>query len=191
MYFGDAEDEAEWIKETIQEAVLDGMPFAHQAVLFRFLYFHPASGGACPARGFHSNFSAGLKFYETAHVKDVLAHLKILANFKDELSWSRVFTLLPGIGGKTAENISSTNTSGGGLFGARAVDEYSTGIKYSPHLLDLKETCGSFPRQNGLREVRSCCRLLSAVSERQVRRVAESAERFGSHPDRSQIIIRT
>ena len=107
MYFGDAEDEAEWIKDSIQEAVLDGVPFAHQAVLFRSSYISiPLQAELARAR-IPFKFFGGLKFYETAHVKDVLAHLKVLANFKDELSWSRVFTLLPGIGGKTAENISS------------------------------------------------------------------------------------
>ena len=141
MYFGDAEDEAEWIKETIQEAVLDGMPFAHQAVLFRSSYISiPLQAELARAR-IPFKFFGGLKFYETAHVKDVLAHLKILANFKDELSWSRVLTLLPGIGGKTAENISSTIHRAEDWDSAlAALDEYSAGYKYSPYLLDLKET---------------------------------------------------
>jgi DNA helicase-2/ATP-dependent DNA helicase PcrA len=141
MYFGDADDEAEWIKNTIQEAVLDGMPFAHQAVLFRSSYISiPLQAELARAR-IPFKFFGGMKFYETAHVKDVLAHLKVLANFKDELSWSRVFTLLPGIGGKTAETISSRIHKAGDWDSAlKVLDEYSSGYKYSPHILDLKET---------------------------------------------------
>ena len=117
------------------------MPFAHQAVLFRSSYISiPLQAELARAR-IPFKFFGGLKFYETAHVKDVLAHLKILANFKDELSWSRVLTLLPGIGGKTAENISSTIHRAEDWDSAlAALDEYSAGYKYSPYLLDLKET---------------------------------------------------
>jgi DNA helicase-2/ATP-dependent DNA helicase PcrA len=44
----------------------------------------------------------GLKFLEAAHVKDVLAFLRILENPRDEVSWYRILLLLPGIGDTTA-----------------------------------------------------------------------------------------
>jgi DNA helicase-2/ATP-dependent DNA helicase PcrA len=44
----------------------------------------------------------GLKFLEAAHVKDVLAFLRILENPRDEVSWYRLLLLLPGIGDATA-----------------------------------------------------------------------------------------
>ncbi len=44
----------------------------------------------------------GLKFLEAAHVKDVLAFLRVLENPRDEVSWYRVLLLLPGIGDVTA-----------------------------------------------------------------------------------------
>jgi DNA helicase II / ATP-dependent DNA helicase PcrA len=44
----------------------------------------------------------GIKFLETAHVKDVLAFLRILENSRDEVSWYRILQLLPGIGEATA-----------------------------------------------------------------------------------------
>jgi DNA helicase-2/ATP-dependent DNA helicase PcrA len=44
----------------------------------------------------------GLKFLEAAHVKDVLAFLRILENPRDEVSWYRILLLLPGIGDATA-----------------------------------------------------------------------------------------
>ena len=47
----------------------------------------------------------GMKFIETAHIKDVLAFLRIAANPKDVVSWYRVLLLHEGIGPKTAQRI--------------------------------------------------------------------------------------
>ena len=47
----------------------------------------------------------GFKFLETAHVKDVLAHLRIVANPRDAVSWHRVLLLLEGLGPRTAEDL--------------------------------------------------------------------------------------
>ena len=47
----------------------------------------------------------GLQFLEAAHVKDVLSHLRVVANPTDYLSWQRVLMLLPRVGPKTAGKI--------------------------------------------------------------------------------------
>ncbi|MBI5646866.1 MAG: ATP-dependent helicase [Ignavibacteriae bacterium] len=47
----------------------------------------------------------GLKLMETAHVKDVLAHLRVLENPKDIVAWTRILLLVEGIGPATAEHI--------------------------------------------------------------------------------------
>ena len=44
----------------------------------------------------------GLKFLEAAHIKDVLAILRLLENPRDEVSWFRVLQLLDGIGPASA-----------------------------------------------------------------------------------------
>ncbi|MFH2011500.1 MAG: ATP-dependent helicase [Pseudomonadota bacterium] len=49
----------------------------------------------------------GFKFVETAHVKDVIAHLRIAFNPLDAISWQRILLLIDGIGAKTAYNIAS------------------------------------------------------------------------------------
>jgi DNA helicase-2/ATP-dependent DNA helicase PcrA len=139
MYFGDSEEEAGWVREKVEENMLNGIPLAHQAVLFRSSYISIQLQAELARAGIPFKVYGGLKFYETAHVKDVLAHLKVLANFKDELSWSRVFTLLPGIGGKTAETIASQirKTSELGL-ALGVLDQFSEGYKYSEHIAELK-----------------------------------------------------
>ena len=40
----------------------------------------------------------GFRFIETAHVKDVLAHLRVIANPRDAVSWNRILLLLDGVG---------------------------------------------------------------------------------------------
>jgi DNA helicase-2/ATP-dependent DNA helicase PcrA len=47
----------------------------------------------------------GLKFLEAAHVKDLLAMLRVLDNPRDELAWHRVLQLMPGIGPATARKL--------------------------------------------------------------------------------------
>ncbi|MBK7106779.1 MAG: ATP-dependent helicase [Ignavibacteriae bacterium] len=47
----------------------------------------------------------GMKFIETAHVKDVLAFLRIAENPKDVVSWYRVLLLHEGVGPKKAQEI--------------------------------------------------------------------------------------
>jgi DNA helicase-2/ATP-dependent DNA helicase PcrA len=46
-----------------------------------------------------------MKFIETAHIKDLISHIKITANPLDELAWHRVLLLIDGIGPRTAEEI--------------------------------------------------------------------------------------
>ncbi|HRK74777.1 MAG TPA: ATP-dependent helicase, partial [Rhodothermales bacterium] len=47
----------------------------------------------------------GLKLNDAAHIKDVLAHLKIVENPLDAVAWQRVLMLLKGIGPKTAQEL--------------------------------------------------------------------------------------
>jgi DNA helicase-2/ATP-dependent DNA helicase PcrA len=47
----------------------------------------------------------GIRFVELAHVKDVMAHLRVVANPRDFLSWQRILMLLPKVGPKTAQQI--------------------------------------------------------------------------------------
>ena len=49
-------------------------------------------------RGIWFKLFGGRKFYESAHVRDAISYLRIVANPTDELAWHRVLLLLPGIG---------------------------------------------------------------------------------------------
>ncbi|MFV1885005.1 MAG: ATP-dependent helicase [Balneola sp.] len=47
----------------------------------------------------------GQKFTEAAHIKDVLAHVRVLVNPMDTIAWNRVLILIEGIGPKTAQDL--------------------------------------------------------------------------------------
>ncbi|MEM6647287.1 MAG: ATP-dependent helicase [Bacteroidota bacterium] len=53
----------------------------------------------------------GLKLSEAAHIKDVLAHLKVAENPQDAIAWNRILQLLEGIGPKTAQTLIEWITS--------------------------------------------------------------------------------
>jgi DNA helicase-2/ATP-dependent DNA helicase PcrA len=48
---------------------------------------------------------SGLRFFEQAHIKDVVAFLKVIVNPTDEVSWKRILKMFPKIGKKTADRI--------------------------------------------------------------------------------------
>ena len=85
-----------------------GVPLAQIAVLFR-ASFHAfdleleLTRGAIPFVKF-----GGFKFAESAHIKDVLAHLKIFVAPQDRISWQRILLLVEKIGPKSAQNIFET-----------------------------------------------------------------------------------
>ncbi|MCB2205862.1 ATP-dependent helicase [bacterium] len=54
----------------------------------------------------------GLKLMETAHIKDMLAYLRIVENPKDIISWTRVLLLCDGVGPVSAERVTDAIMGG-------------------------------------------------------------------------------
>ena len=104
-FFKNTYDEAEWIVSKIIELRNDGVTLSQQAALFRSTYVSISLQAELSKHNIPFEVYGGLRFYETAHAKDVMAHLKVLANIKDELAWNRVLMLIEGIGPKTAEKL--------------------------------------------------------------------------------------
>ncbi len=57
----------------------------------------------------------GFKFVETAHVKDLVAHLRVVHNPRDVVSWHRILLLLGGVGPRTAQRVIEEINSGRAL----------------------------------------------------------------------------
>lgn len=98
-------EEAQWIGSTVLSLIREGIELRQIAVLTRSGY-HTAqleielSALRIPFKKF-----GGIRFIETAHVKDVVSHLKVVVNPKDELAWRRVLLLLEGVGEKTVDTM--------------------------------------------------------------------------------------
>ena len=94
----DVYEEADLICQQILEARDKEVPLGQMAVLYRNHYDSVVLQGELVTRGIPYTVRSGLRFFEQAHIKDVLAHLRVVVNPRDEASWRRVLLLLPGIG---------------------------------------------------------------------------------------------
>jgi DNA helicase-2/ATP-dependent DNA helicase PcrA len=100
----DEEQQTRFVVDRILELHEDGTPLREIAVLFRAGYMSADLEIELTNRKIPFEKWGGLKFLEAAHVKDVLAFLRILENPRDEVSWYRILLLLPGIGDATARS---------------------------------------------------------------------------------------
>jgi len=98
-------EEAWFVADKIQYLLSLGMRPNQMAVLFRAAHHSQTLEMELNRRGLAYEMRGGLKFFERAHVKDVLAWLKILGNHRDEVAWSRILQLYEGIGPVTAQLI--------------------------------------------------------------------------------------
>jgi len=98
----DEQQQTQYVADRILELHEEGTPLNQIAVLFRAGYMSADLEIELTNRKIPFEKWGGLKFLEAAHVKDVLAFLRILENPRDEVSWYRILLLLPGIGDATA-----------------------------------------------------------------------------------------
>ncbi len=98
----DEQEQTRFVCDRVLELHESGMPLKEIAVLVRAGYQSADLEIELTNRRIPFEKWGGLKFLEAAHVKDVLAFLRILENPRDEVSWYRVLMLLPGIGDVTA-----------------------------------------------------------------------------------------
>jgi len=76
----------------------DGLRLDQIAILVRAGYMSADLEIELAARRIPFEKWGGIKFLEAAHVKDMLAFLRVAENPRDEVSWFRLLQLLPGIG---------------------------------------------------------------------------------------------
>jgi len=98
----DEQQQTRFVVDRILELHEDGTPLREIAVLVRAGYMSADLEIELTNRKVPFEKWGGLKFLEAAHVKDVLAFLRVIENPRDEVSWYRILMLLPGIGDITA-----------------------------------------------------------------------------------------
>ena len=97
--------QSRFIAQRILELREEGISLGEMAVLFRSSFHSFDLELELQRRDIPFVKRGGFKFIETAHVKDVLAHLRVVANPTDAVSWMRALTLVDGIGTRSAERL--------------------------------------------------------------------------------------
>jgi len=97
--------QSKFIVEKILELMEEGVSLKNIAVLFRSSFFSFDLEIELAKAGIPFQKFGGIKFIEAAHIKDILAFLRIAANPGDIVSWYRVLLLHEGVGPKTAQRI--------------------------------------------------------------------------------------
>ncbi|RMG09274.1 MAG: ATP-dependent helicase [Planctomycetota bacterium] len=101
----DEDAEARWIADEVLRLQEEGLPLRRQAVLFRAAHHSDLLEVELGRRRIPFRKYGGLRFVDAAHVKDLIAFLRILENPADRTAWFRVLKLLDGVGPRTAAKV--------------------------------------------------------------------------------------
>ncbi|MGB9474761.1 MAG: UvrD-helicase domain-containing protein [Candidatus Udaeobacter sp.] len=101
----DGGEQAQFVAQRILELRDEGVDLNEVAVLYRAHYHAVELQLELSRRGIPYQITSGIRFFEQAHIKDVTAFVRFVANPRDEVAFKRMVKLLPGIGNRTAENL--------------------------------------------------------------------------------------
>ncbi|MEI7473225.1 MAG: ATP-dependent helicase [bacterium] len=101
----DQQTEAEFITQRILELSEEGIALNDIAILARSARSTYKIEIELNKKGLPFKKFGGYKFVETAHIKDIIAHLRVLMNPEDVISWNRILLLLNGIGSTTSNKL--------------------------------------------------------------------------------------
>jgi DNA helicase II / ATP-dependent DNA helicase PcrA len=93
------------VAEVILEHHEAGTPLRQQVVLFRSAHHSDLLEVELHRRGIPYVKYGGLRFLEAAHIRDLMAALRVMDNPLDELAWFRLLLLLEGVGPSRARRI--------------------------------------------------------------------------------------
>ena len=101
----DPGSQAAFVAQRITELHDAGMALGEMAVLYRAHFQSLEIQLELTMRGIPFSITSGLRFFEQAHIKDVAAFMRFVVNRRDEVSFLRMVSLLPGCGPVAAANL--------------------------------------------------------------------------------------
>lgn len=101
----DEEAQSEAVCERILGLREAGTALKEQAVLVRAAHHSSRLELELSRRAIPFVKYGGLRYLESAHVKDLLAAFRLADNHRDELAWFRLLQLLPGVGPATSRRV--------------------------------------------------------------------------------------
>ena len=136
LYGGrDERSEAVFVVDKINELNAQGTSMKDIAVLFRSGFHSFKLELELGSRSIQFEKRGGLKLTESAHMKDVLAILRLLVNPLDNLSWNRLLLSIDKVGPKTAQKITAAISAADDPFAALAA--YPSGKTWKEGILGL------------------------------------------------------
>lgn len=101
----DQRSEAQFIVTEIKKALAKGTKPNEIAVLFRAAHHAQLLEMELVRSGIAYDYRGGTRFFERAHVKDVLSYLRLLTNLADTTAWLRVLMHEEGVGPVAAQKV--------------------------------------------------------------------------------------
>ncbi len=101
----DVFEQAQFVAQRILELRDEGQGLGDIAVLYRSHYQSLELQMELTRRNIPYEIRSGVRFFEQAHIKDVLSFLRVVINPRDELPWKRAMKLYPRVGARTAADI--------------------------------------------------------------------------------------
>jgi DNA helicase-2/ATP-dependent DNA helicase PcrA len=101
----DGAEQAQFVAQRILELRDEDVDLNEIAVLYRAHYHAIELQLELSRRGIPYQITSGIRFFEQAHIKDVTAFIRCVANPRDEVAFKRMVKLLPGVGNRSAENL--------------------------------------------------------------------------------------
>jgi DNA helicase II / ATP-dependent DNA helicase PcrA len=101
----DGSEQAQFVAQRILELRDENVDLNEVAVLYRAHYHALELQLELSRRGIPYQITSGIRFFEQAHIKDVISFLRLVANPRDEVAFKRMVKLLPGIGNRSADNL--------------------------------------------------------------------------------------
>jgi DNA helicase-2/ATP-dependent DNA helicase PcrA len=101
----DGSEQAQFVAQRILELRDENVDLNEIAVLYRAHYHAIELQLELSRRGIPYQITSGIRFFEQAHIKDVVSFIRFVANPRDEVAFKRMVKLLPGIGNRSADNL--------------------------------------------------------------------------------------
>jgi DNA helicase-2/ATP-dependent DNA helicase PcrA len=118
----DEREEAAFIVRAVRKLLAEGVALTDIAVLFRSSFHSYKLELELASAAIDYEKRGGLKLTESAHMKDMIAFMRVLVNPQDTLSWNRMLLQLEHVGPTTAQKISAII--------ARAADPFQALARY-------------------------------------------------------------
>ncbi|HCR37731.1 MAG TPA: DNA helicase UvrD [Opitutae bacterium] len=101
----DTRQQAQFICKRIRGLIDEGYALSQITILYRAHYQAMDLQMELSRQGIPYTITSGVRFFEQAHVRDLVAQLRFVSNPNDRVAFTRVATLLPKVGPRTAEKL--------------------------------------------------------------------------------------